>query len=208
MNKLKQSLEWRYATKRMNHTAVNIEKVNRIIEAIKLTPTSYGMQPFVIINVSDTEWRKKIHESGACTQPQILEGSNILVFATLKNYSEENVHNYIRAISQGRDTPIEALNGFKDMLINFTKNISDSDYKIWAQKQAYIGLGFGLVAAALEEVDSTPMEGFIPAKLDEVLGLSDRGLESCVLLALGYRDEENDRLAQAKKIRREIEIKL
>lgn len=100
---------------------------------------------------------------------------------------------------------LESLKGFEDNIKGMLKSKSVADNTTWAAKQTYIALGFGLVAAALEQVDATPMEGFNPAALDEVLGLKEKGLQSTVILSLGYRDEANDYLAKAKKIRRKKE---
>lgn len=199
------AIRWRYATKRMNGKRINNEKVERILEAMTLAPTSMGMQPFSVVVIDDEVTKNKIAES-ACKQPQIKESSHVLVIATWENYTEEQVDAYLQNVATTRSLPLENLAGFKTSILGFLSKMSVDEKRIWAQKQAYIALGFGLVAAATEEVDSTPMEGFDPEALDEVIGLKALGMHSAVVLTLGYRDEENDHLVHAKKVRRDIRL--
>jgi len=194
------NLNWRYATKRMNGTPVSEDKVNMILEAIRLAPTSMGVQPFHCFVISDKEMRAKISEE-ACKQPQIMEGSHLIVFAAWKNYTEEQVEEYINRIASVRDVAVESLDGFKAALMSITTRPAEANYQ-WAARQAYIALGFGLNAAAHHQVDATPMEGFNPAEMDKVLGLEDKALSSVCLLMLGHRDEATDYLVNAKKVRR------
>ena len=104
-------------------------------------------------------------------------------------------------ISKEREIPVESLAVFKEKALNGLLLKTDEENVIWATKQAYIALGTGLIAAAAEKVDATPMEGFNPEHFDELLGLKEKGLKSVVLMALGYRDEENDSNALLKKVR-------
>ena len=201
MSTLTQQLEWRYATKKMNGTVVPEDKLNTILEAIRLTPSSYGLTPYTVLVIKDKETLKKIQPT-AYMQPQIVEGSHLIVFAVWNDITEKNVDDYMKLVADTRGIPVTALSGFKDMLWGTVKNLTQEQKVAWATKQAYIALGTGLVAAASEEVDSTPMEGFDPAKLDEVLGLRAQGLKSVVLLALGYRDAVADATAGYKKVRR------
>lgn len=198
-----QAIQWRYATKRMNGKQVDQNKIERIIDAMKMAPTSMGMQPFTAFVISDEATKAKIAEA-ACKQPQVKECSHLVVLATWNSYSEEKINEYVDLIAATRNQPKENVDGFKQNMIGFTGKMSADELRTWAQKQAYIALGFGLVAAAIEEVDSTPMEGFVPAEMDKVLGLEEKGMHSAVLLALGYRDENNDFLAKASKVRRSI----
>jgi nitroreductase len=124
------------------------------------------------------------------------------VFAVWETINEESVEKYINDTATQRNIPIEGLNDFKNMMIGTINNMSEEQKTIWAQKQTYIGLGFSLVASALEGIDSTPMEGFIPEQVDEVLGLDELGLKSTLVLTLGYRDS-GDYLSFMKKIRRD-----
>ncbi|MEY5068983.1 MAG: hypothetical protein RLZ47_845 [Bacteroidota bacterium] len=196
-----EKLNWRYATKRMNNTPVAEDKLNRIVEAIQLAPTSLGLQPFKLLVIKDAATRAKIAPA-IYNQPQITEGAAVLVFAVWENAGLEEVDAYINQIAAERKMPLEALADFKGMIVGAIDGKTSAELQLWFAKQAYIALGFGLVAAALEGVDTTPMEGFDPAALDLALGLNEKGLKSAVVLAIGNRDEANDYLVNAKKVRR------
>ncbi|OFX61513.1 MAG: NAD(P)H-dependent oxidoreductase [Bacteroidetes bacterium GWB2_41_8] len=195
------NLKWRYATKRMNGQKVPAEKLENILEAIQLAPTSIGMQPFTVLVVGDADLRAKIAPA-IYNQPQITEGSHVLVFAAWKEYSNENVDKYINHIATLRGIPAESLDGMRNMITGAISGKTPEQLLLWNQKQAYIALGTGLVAAAEEQVDATPMEGFDPDALDAALGLNEKGLRSTVILVLGYRDTEKDYLSGAAKVRR------
>lgn len=197
---LLESLRWRYATKKMNGEKIPQDKLNTILEATKLAPSSYGLTPYQVIVVEDQDLKQRLQ--GACYgQTQLMDSSAVLVFATWDKITEDGVQEYMNTIAEQREISIDMLDEFKGTINGTLSNMSDEQKQTWAQKQTYIGLGFALVAAATEEVDSTPMEGFVPAQVDEVLGLKDLGLRSSVILTLGYRDEENDYLYPLKKVR-------
>lgn len=198
------NLKWRYATKKMNGQKVPAEKLENILEAIQLAPTSIGMQPFTVLVIDDPELKAKIAPA-IYNQPQITEGSHVLVFAAWKEYSNENVDKYINHIATLRSIPVESLDGMKNMITGAIAGKTPEQLLNWNMRQAYIALGTGLVAAAEEKVDATPMEGFDPDALDTALGLAEKGLRSTVILALGYRDAEKDYLSSAKKVRRNKE---
>ncbi|WP_114778687.1 nitroreductase family protein [Botryobacter ruber] len=195
------SLEWRYASKRMNGQKVPADKINNILEAIRLAPSSMGLQPYTVLVIEDQELRKKIQPI-AYNQPQIVESSHLLVFAAWDNVTPEHIGEYISHTAAVRNMPEESLNDFKNTLLNMAaKNTQEQNF-VWASKQAYIAFGTALVAAAAEQVDATPMEGFDSAALDELLNLKEKGLRSVTLLPLGYRDTDNDWLAKLPKVRR------
>lgn len=195
------NLKWRYATKRMNGQKIPAEKLENILKAIQLAPTSLGMQPFTVLVVEDEELKAKMAPA-IYNQPQITEGSHVLVFAAWKEYSNENVEKYLNSIASVRGIPVDSLNGLRDMINGAISGKTPEQLLNWNSRQAYIALGTGLAAAAEEQVDSTPMEGFDPDALDVVLGLQEKGLRSTVILALGYRDAEKDYLSSAAKVRR------
>jgi nitroreductase/dihydropteridine reductase len=195
------ALTWRYATKRMNGDAIAEEKLNTILEAIKLAPSSLGFTPYSILVIKDKATREKMLPH-CYNQPQVVEGDVMIVFAAWTNFNEGQVDKFMGEIAEKRNIPVDSLNGFAANIKGKINNSSHEDLMIWAEKQVYIALGFGLAAAAVEGVDSTPMEGFVPAGVDEVLGLKEKGLTSVCLLALGYRDEEKDFLSKAAKVRR------
>ncbi len=202
MSELIEKLNWRYATKRMNGQAVPQEKLGNILEAIKLAPSSVGLQPYNIVVVEDKALKDKIYEVAAPRQAQIPDASHLLVFAVWEKLTSKHVDDFIQLVATTRNVSLESLSGYHSSINGGILSRSESVNFDWAARQAYIALGHGLVAAATEEVDATPMEGFDAAKLDEILGLHEKGLRSVVILALGYRDQEKDPLVNAKKVRR------
>ncbi len=198
------AIHWRYTTKRMNGTKIPKEKLERILEAISLAPTSFGLQPYSIIVIENKEMLEKIKPI-AMGQPQITEASALLVFAVWDTLTLEKIQDYIALIAKERKVSVDSLKQFQDVMAAQLQN-SDSDNFIWNSKQAYIALGFALVAAAVEEIDSTPMEGFDKNGLDDLLNLKEKGLRSSVIMTLGYRDAANDYLANLKKVRRNKDL--
>lgn len=193
-------LNWRYATKRMNGTKVPQEKVDNILEAVRLAPTSFGLQPFKVFVIESPELREKIFNE-ACQQPQIKEASQILVFAANKKVTAEQIDEYMQLTATTRAIPVESLNDFKAMFGGIVAGSADQNF-VWTARQAYIAFGVGIVAAAIEGVDATPMEGFSTEALDKILGLAEQNLGSTTILTLGYRDEANDYLVNAAKVRK------
>ena len=195
------ALHWRYATKRMNGSSIEAEKLNTILEAIKLAPSSLGFTPYSILVIKDKATKEKMLPH-CYNQPQIVESDAVVVFAAWTDFNEGQVDKYMSEIASKRNVPLDSLNGFAANIKGKINNSTKEELLIWAEKQVYIALGFGLTAAAIEGVDSTPMEGFIPAQVDEVLNLKEKGLTSVCLLALGHRDTEKDFLSKAAKVRR------
>ena len=198
------SLKWRYAVKRMNGNKIPEATMNTILEATKLAPSSFGLTPYNIIVIEDEETRKKL-QPHFYNQPQVVESSALVIFATWNSITEKEVAEYMQEIADERGVPVESLNDFASYINGSIKNLSAEQLQIWAAKQTYIALGFTLVAAASEEIDATPMEGFKPDAVDEALGLKALGLHSAVAVTLGYRDAANDYLSGAKKVRRASE---
>jgi len=196
--KLIEDLNWRYATKKYSTHKVSEDDLEKIIDAINLSASSTGIQTYRLFVIEDPEMRKELGSDSF--NPQIVEASHLLLFAAFDSISQETIDNYIRLVAKVREMPVEDLAGFKSALGALLTRTDDENF-IWSAKQAYIALGTGLIAAAALHVDATPMEGFSTEKFDEVLGLKEKGLKSVVLLALGYRDEENDKYAKLKKVR-------
>lgn len=197
-----EKLNWRYATKKMDPArAVPEDKVERIVEAARLAPTSSGLQPFEVIVVTNKEIREKIRPV-SWNQAQITEGSHLLVFAAWDNYTPERINMMFDLVNNERGFVNEGWENYRKMILGaYTLRDPQVNFE-HAARQAYIGFGMAIAAAAFEEVDATPMEGFEPEKVDEILGLRERGLRSVTLLPLGYRQEEGDWLAKLKKVRR------
>lgn len=188
----------------MNGQKVPAEKVENILKAIQLAPTSIGLQPFTVLVIEDEETRAKIAPA-IYNQPQITQGSHVVVFAAWKEYSQQDIDKYLNHIAELRNVPVDSLDGLKNMIEGAISGKTPEQLLVWNQKQAYIALGFGLVAAAEEQVDATPMEGFDPDALDAALGLTEKGLRSTLVLALGYRDATNDYMNGKAKVRRKKE---
>ncbi|MBW8243705.1 nitroreductase family protein [Muricauda oceani] len=194
-----EAMEWRYATKQYSDKKVSDDVLEKITKAIHLSASSYGIQPYKILVIENPDVRKKL--SAHSFNPQINQASHLLVFAAFDSIKSDTIEKYVELIAKVREIPIEDLSVFKEKALNRLLLKSDEDNFIWATKQAYIALGTGMIAAAVEKVDATPMEGFIAENFDEMLGLKEKGLRSVALLSLGYRDVENDSNARLKKVR-------
>lgn len=194
-------LNWRYATKAMNGTEVAQNKIDNIIEAASLAPTSSGLQPFEIMVITNQEVKDKI-KAIAWDQSVVSDCSHLLVFAAWDTYTEDRINRMFDLVNDERGFKNEGWENYRQMLLGaYPQRSADENFN-HAAKQAYIAFSQAITAAAFEGVDSTPMEGFDPAALDEILGLKEKGLKSCIMLPLGYRDQENDWLASLKKVRK------
>lgn len=196
-------MNWRYATKQMTTKVVSKENIDTILSATLLSPTSSGLQPFHIILISDRELKKKISPI-AMNHPVIEQSSHLMIFAAWDNYTEERINHHFAYLKKQRDLPDSTTDDFRNMTLTLFKKQTPEQHFNHAAKQAYIGLGFALIAVANEKVDSTPMEGFNPDALDELLELKRKGLRSTAILALGYRNSESDWLVKLKKVRQPL----
>ena len=199
---LLKALNWRYATKKMDPSkSVPEDKVQRILEAIRMTASSSGLQPYEVFVVTHPATRAKI-QAAASNQAQITEGSHLLVFAAWNDYTADRINMMFDYNNEVRGFVNEGTENYrKSLLQNYPAKGAEANFQ-HAAKQTYIALGTALIAAALEGVDATPMEGFTPTAVDEILGLPARGLRSTVLLPLGYREADKDWLVNMKKVRR------
>jgi nitroreductase len=177
------------------------EKIDRILEAIRLTATSSGLQPFEIFVVSNPDLRSRIRHV-AWDQAQVTEASHLLVFAAWDTYTEARIDMMFDLVNKERGMVNEGWEAYRGRLKSMLLPRSADDNFEHAARQAYIALGTALIAAAEEEIDATPMEGFEPEKVDEILQLPARGLRSVLLLPLGYRADDGDWLVNLKKVRR------
>jgi nitroreductase / dihydropteridine reductase len=197
-----ESLNWRYATKRMTGEKLPAQDLQTILEAVRLSASSYGLQPYNVL-VIESEAIKKQLQPLAYGQAQIAESSHVLVFAAWNSVSEAHVDEYLKAYSETTGMPVEKIVAFgvKDRMMQSIVSLPQNEQYHWAAKQAFIGLGTGIIAAASLKIDATPMEGFMAAKVDELLGLPEKNLRSVALFALGYRDTVNDFMAKTPKHR-------
>ena len=199
---LVEKLKWRYATKKMDSSkSVPQEMVEEILEAVRLTASSSGLQPYELIVITNSELREKI-KAVANNQTQVTDCSHLVIFAAWDNYTTQRINDAFDMTETVRNFKNDAGVAYRQMLLtNYPTRDPEVNFT-HAAKQAYIGLGTALIAAAEVGVDSTPMEGFNPKALDEILNLKDKGLRSVVMLTLGYRKEDEDWLVKLKKVRR------
>jgi len=197
-----ESLNWRYATKKFNSERLIAEDVlERIIESGNLTATSMGLQNLAIVNVVDPEKRKALLEH-SFGQEQVVDASHLLVLCSTIDATESDLDQLIERISKTRKIPADNLAGYKSMMSGWIGSFkSIEDKQSWLAKQVYIMMGTMLTTCALERVDACPMEGFNPAKYDEVLNLEASGLKSVLVLPIGYRSTEcqNQHLKKVRK---------
>lgn len=194
-------LQWRYATKMFDATKTIAPEIWKALEeALVLTPSSFGLQPWKFIVITDKEVRAKLLPH-SWNQAQVTDCSHYVVFATIKKLSETDIDNFIAHSAKVRSTPVESLKGYRGMMVGDL--IHGARSKVigeWAARQAYIALGNFMTSAALLQVDTCPMEGFVPAEYDKILGLEARGLTAAVCCAAGHRSE-HCKYASLPKIR-------
>jgi nitroreductase len=197
-------LKWRYAAKAMNGQKVPQEKIDNIIEAISLAPTSSGLQPFEVFVITNQEVKEEIKPI-AWNQSVITDCSHLLVFAAWDTYTADRINKMFDLTNTIRGFKNEGWENYRQMLLKTYPQKDAEENFNHATKQAYIAFSQAISAAAFEEVDSTPIEGFDPIALDKILGLREKGLRSCVILTLGYRDSDKDWLVNLKKVRKSRE---
>jgi nitroreductase len=197
-------LNWRYAAKAMNGNKVAEDKIERILEAARLAPTSSGLQPFEVFVIKNQEIKEKIKPI-AWNQSVITDCSHLLVFAAWDTYTEDRINYMFDFTNKVRGFKNEGWENYRQMLLgSYPQKDAEENFN-HAAKQAYIAFSHAIVAAAFESVDATPLEGFDPAAVDAILGLKEKGLRSAVLLPLGYRKEDKDWLVSLKKVRKPME---
>ncbi|WP_026837848.1 NAD(P)H-dependent oxidoreductase [Gillisia sp. JM1] len=197
-------LNWRYATKKFDaNREVSSKDIETLLEAIQLTASSYGLQPYEIIVLKDAALREKL-KAHSWNQTQITDSSEVIVFANKTNITSSYVDSYLQDIAQTRGLKIEDLQGLKGMVESTIMKLNTEDQSTWAAKQAYIALGNLLSAAANLRIDTCPMEGFDVAKYDELLNLKEKGLTTAVIVTVGYRSED-DQTQFAAKVRKSKE---
>lgn len=197
-------LNWRYAAKAMNKEKVSQEKIDNIIEAARLAPTSSGLQPFEIIVVKNQAIKEQIRPV-SWNQSMITDCSHLLVFAAWDTYTEDRINEAFDLVNEVRGFENEGWEAYRQKLLSFYPQQDPEINFNHAAKQAYIAFSAAIIAAAYEGVDTTPIEGFEPADVDRILGLREKGLRSCVLLPVGYRDAATDWLVNLKKVRKSTE---
>lgn len=191
-------LKWRYAVKKFDNTKkVSQEDLETILEAIQLSASSYGLQPYEVFVVTDAALREKL-QPASWGQSQIVDASHLLIFANKTNLDNAYIDAYLDNVGTTRNLPADALTGYADFMKSKINELSAEQKNIWAAKQAYIALGNALDACASLKVDSCPMEGFDSATYNEILDLPAKGLTAAVALPIGYRSTEDQTQHYAK----------
>ncbi|QJD97333.1 NAD(P)H-dependent oxidoreductase [Mucilaginibacter robiniae] len=202
---LLEDLEWRYATKKMNGEKIPQEKLDYILEAARLAPSSSGLQQYKVIVISDKALLERIRLV-AYDQSQITDCSHLLVFAAWDGYSDERISKVFNYMMDERGLPHQTMDNYKQVILDLYERSGQEWQAHHAAKQSYISFAIAIAAAAEQKVDATPIEGFLQEKLDELLNLKESGYTSTVILPLGYRESEKDWLVNMKKVRTPKEL--
>ena len=198
------ALQWRYATKKFNADKIlSAEKVEILKHAFNLTATSYGLQPLKLVIVQNKEIQKQL-QTFSFNQRQVSTASQVLIICIEKEVGKEFIEDYFKRVKHIRETPDEVLAPFRDFLVGDFKTKAKTEITNWVINQAYLSLGNLLTVCAVEEIDACPMEGFLPEKYDELLGLDKQNLKSVLALPVGYRAKD-DIFSEFKKVRRQLE---
>jgi len=197
-------LEWRYACKKFDESKkLSEEKLAILKNAFNLTATSYGLQPVKLVVVSNPEKIKELVPM-SYNQGQIGNASTILVICTETKVDEKYIRNYFDLVEKTRNTSREILKSFEEFLISDFGKKTQEEIDIWSAKQAYLAIGNLLTVCAIEEIDACPIEGFVSSQYDEYLQLTEKGLKSVLVLAVGYRAKD-DIFSELKKVRKGVE---
>ncbi len=197
-------LNWRYATKQFNpDKKLSSEQLANVLDAINLSPSSYGLQPYKVLVIEDKEVRAQLKDA-AFNQSQVTDASQVIIFAAINNISEIHVDEFISRISSVTGAPIESLSEYEGMMKNKIGSTNKENLFTWASKQCYIALGFLLTTCAHLKIDACPMEGFNPNEFDNILGLKEKNLNSVVMATIGFRSD-GDKYQHNPKVRKELD---
>lgn len=197
MNQTIDALNWRYAVKKFNTKKIPAEKLDIILEALRLTPSSLGLQAWKFIVVENPDIRKKLLPA-TFNQEQVVDASHLIVLARNAKLEEADVKKWTEYLAQERNMPTEKKDGFHQMIMGYLGSQDEEDKSIWMAKQLYIALGNLMTVCAIEGIDTCPMEGLNPAQYDEILGLEEKGLKTVMACPIGYRSSEDPYQHEAK----------
>jgi nitroreductase len=192
---------WRYATKKFDATKkISTIDLDFLKEAIRLSSSSFGLQLYKVIIVENPEIKAKLLPA-SYGQSQIVDSSEVIVFANYANVDASHVDEYINTIAKTREVPAENLSGYGDYMKGSVTSRTSEAIAVWTQKQTYLALGNLLNAAAELKIDTCPMEGFDANQYNEILGLDKLNLNAAVIACIGYRSNEDDN-QNLKKVRK------
>lgn len=197
---------WRYATKKFDaYKKVSEKDLQTLLEATRLSASSYGLQPYHVLVISDPKVKEEL-KPASWGQSQITDASHIIVFANAPDFGEELVDDYLTNVSETRSIPEEDLKGYADFMKSKLMDLPAESKSNWTSRQAYIAFGNLMQAAAELKIDTCPMEGFESDKYNEILELNGKNLNAAVVLAVGYRseDDETQHLPKVRKSKEEL----
>ena len=199
-----ESLHWRYATKKFDPSrSIPEEELKELLSAVRLSASSYGLQPYKILVIRDEALREQLRPS-CWNQSQITDASHVLVIASMADFDAALIESYLEQVAETREVPLENLSGYGDFMKSKLLDLPTTTKAEWTARQAYIALGNLLSAAAVQRIDACPMEGFDKDQVDEILGLREQGLTTAVIIPIGYRSKADD-TQHYKKVRRSEE---
>ena len=192
-----EAMNWRYATKKFDPTKkLREEQLQLLLETVRLSASSFGIQPWHFVVVSDKDIKLQL-QAAAFGQAQLADCSHVIVFAR-KLDSDKALDEYITSTAQNANAPIEQFDAMKQYLKGALSSKSEAEMGTWMARQLYIPLGTLLESAALLKIDACPMEGFDLAQFDQILGLKEKGLASLAIITLGYRAVDDKNAGQPK----------
>ena len=198
------SLEWRYATKSFDKSKkVKESDLDKIKESVRLSATSYGLQLFKVLIIENNEIREKL-KPFSWNQGQITDSDILMVFCSNTNVSNEDIDDYIKLKSEAENIAVDNLKGYADFMKAKLTILPTEKASIWTQKQTYLALSNVLTICGELKIDTCPIEGFKSAKYNEILGLDERGLNSAVVISIGYRSAD-DKSQHTVKTRKTVE---
>lgn len=198
-----ENLKWRYATKKFDSSKkISSENLEKLKEAIQLSVSSYGLQLYKVIIIENTDLREKL-KLVSWGQGQITDASHLVVFCNYTNVKNKHVDYFLNMTARLQDIEVKNLNGYGDFMKGKIKEMTTSELFNWTSRQTYLALGNLLSACAELKIDSCPMEGFEPEKYNEILNLSEQGLNAAVIATIGYRSNE-DHTQNRPKVRKSI----
>ena len=206
MNSILEHRTWRYATKKFDATKkISEQDLEILLEATRLSASSYGLQPYHVLVITDPKIREQL-KPASWGQSQITDASHLIVFANVTDFGEELVDDYLANVSETRNIPAEGLKGYSDFMKSKLMGLPQETKNMWTTKQAYIAFSNLMQAAAELKIDTCPMEGFESDKYNEILGLDEKNLNAAVVLPIGYRSEEDEtqHLPKVRKSKEEL----
>lgn len=210
MNKFIKDANWRYATKKFDASKkITAEDLKILKEAIRLSASSYGLQPYKVLIIENPEIRAKL-QPVAWGQSQVVDASQLIVFANITNFGDTEIDAFIKNFTETRGITVESVQRYADFMKSKISTLPEEQRNIWTSKQTYIALTNLMNAAAELNIDVTPMEGFEAEEFNQILGLDKLGLNAAVIATIGYRHEEDatQNYAKVRKSNEQLFINL